>query len=134
MSSIRSSRHRCIICKHLVQPRVLWSPVKIRSSRVGSKNSSHRLGMPKAADIMKARALATRTGKYIHGLAFQAHLKQNLLPALPPVCGKFFLSLLFSVEELSFFLWSSNFLCLYFYIETTRLRGPEFKHRCFWSG
>ena len=29
------------------------------------KNVSHRLGMPKAADITKARALATRRGKYL---------------------------------------------------------------------
>ena len=29
------------------------------------KNASHRLGMPKAADITKARALATRRGKHL---------------------------------------------------------------------
>ena len=29
------------------------------------KNASHRLGMPKAADITKAPALGTRTGKYL---------------------------------------------------------------------
>ena len=29
------------------------------------KNASYRLGMPKAADITKARALATRRGKHL---------------------------------------------------------------------
>ena len=29
------------------------------------RNASHRLGMPKAADIKKARALATRRGKHL---------------------------------------------------------------------
>ena len=29
------------------------------------KNASHRLGLPKAADITKARALATRRGKHL---------------------------------------------------------------------
>ena len=34
-------------------------------NKVTLKNASHRLGMPKSADVTKARALATRRGKHL---------------------------------------------------------------------
>ena len=37
----------------------------MKLAHLSLKNASHRLGMPKAADITKARALATRRGKYL---------------------------------------------------------------------
>ena len=42
------------------KPTVLPTRQQVRSD---IKNPSHRLGTPKAADITKARALATQTGK-----------------------------------------------------------------------